>query len=47
MPTEKEKVIFETPDCNVANELWNSKEWRMPIYDAHRSIYVMIKKARK
>ena len=44
---DKEKVIFETSDFNIANELWNSKEYRMPIYSTHRDVYIMIKKARK
>jgi hypothetical protein len=44
---DKERVIFETQDCEIANQLYNSKEWRMPVYDTHRSMYIMIKKAKK
>ena len=45
---EKEKLIaFETADVNIVNQLYISGDYRSPIYDAHRSIYVMIKRSKK
>ena len=41
---ENKKVIVETEDVVEANELAISGEFRQPIYDPHRSIYVMIRR---
>jgi hypothetical protein len=40
-------VAYETSDVNEANCLFASGEYRQPIYDAHRSLYIMIRRAKK
>jgi hypothetical protein len=39
-----DKIVYETESAEEVNQLCLSKEWRQPIYDAHKSKYIMIRK---
>jgi len=38
------KIVYETDNPEEVNQLCLSNEWRQPIYDAHKSKYIMIRK---
>jgi hypothetical protein len=44
---EKEKIVFETQDASLVNQLYLSGDYRSPVYDTHRSMYIMIKRVKK
>lgn len=40
------KRVLEITDYNMVNELDKSGEFRQPIYDPHRSVYILIRKVK-
>jgi hypothetical protein len=44
---DKDKIAFETHDVNLVNQLSLSGDYRSPVYDTHRSMYILIKRTKK
>jgi hypothetical protein len=40
----KQKIVFESDDPEIINQLWNSKEWCMPRWSESKGKYIMIRR---